>query len=257
MNRWLMPLLLTGLVSTIALFTWFSPSSRPTPTTKPQDDLVSSADDTARPPSVPTTSALPTAIPITHSALTPSVSSNACAVAVPANPGAARPDKLTNTVAPKATPTPIHDVGSTLSTPKAFALAVAELINRQRQHYGLAPLVVITTLNSAAYDHSLDMSTQPAPLHQGSDGSNGGGRMLAAGYQWEGWSEVIGWGFADPTSMVDWWLGHAEHRNILLSSAFTELGVGYASLGNTPLAKLLDCQFWSPASQLGRSYTVY
>jgi len=227
MNRWLIPLLLVGLVSTIALFAWFSPSSLPLPTAKPQDDL-------ALPSSVLTTIPLPTAIRITHSALTPAVASNTCSVAVPTNPGAERPDKLTNTVVSKTTPTPSYEAGSTLSTPKAFALAVAELINRQRQYYGLAPLAIIATLNNAAYHHSLDMSTQPAPLHQGSDGSTGGGRMLAAGYQWERWSEIIGWGFADPTTMVEWWLGHNEHRNILLSSAFTEVGVGYASLGNTP-----------------------
>lgn len=110
----------------------------------------------------------------------------------------------------------------------------------------MRPLTVVPTLTLAAYRHSIDMATQSTPAHQGSDGSSGGGRMLAAGYQWQAWAEVIGWGFTDPASLVLWWLNDAEHRAVLLSPAFTEFGIGYASSSNTPWQEYWTVNFGQP-----------
>lgn len=130
--------------------------------------------------------------------------------------------------------------------PSSLELTLAALINRQRQRHGLAPLTIIPALNLSATQHSVDMSSQAVPWHAGSDGSNGGMRMQAAGYNWERWAEVIGWGFPEPDGMVDWWLNDEAHRVILLSSAFTEIGVGHISTGNTPWQDYWTVNFGRP-----------
>lgn len=167
-------------------------------------------------------------------------------------PGAAPTQRPAETILPDVTPVndPAEYPGGQITPmplpPATLELTLAMLINRQRQQVGVMPLTLTAALNRAAYSHSVDMSTQVSPWHVGSDGSNGGTRMFAAGYDWEDWSEIIGWGFADPQAMVDWWLNHAEHRAILLSSAFTEFGIGYAAVANEPWQNYWTVNFGQP-----------
>lgn len=109
----------------------------------------------------------------------------------------------------------------------AFEGAVADLINQHRAANGLPALTLVPELTQAARRHSQDMATQRFTAHTGSDGSDGAGRMRDAGYNWAAWDEVIGWGFTDPASVVDWWMNDEFHRPVLLSDKFAELGVGY------------------------------
>lgn len=231
MKCWLIPLaLFIALVSTIALI--LLPPSLPIPELESQTRTVLQTEQLTplpRPLAIPhpprRENRTPTGTPfaVTHMqrhTLTP-------------------PKLPTEATPPQATPLndratyPGWQAMPTPRSPSSFEQTLATLINSQRQRYGIAPLRLIPALNRAAYRHSVDMSTQLTPWHLGSDGSSGGTRMFAAGYTWEGWSEIIGWGFADPAQMVDWWLTHEEHRAILLSTAFTEFGIGHAAISNT------------------------
>lgn len=269
MNRWLMPFLVTGVVSTIALLT-LSPLAHSIKATPDTHTITLDAETraTSQPHGLPTKSALPpraaaaltgqpvaatTAAPLSQGqSLAQLLAPTACYGRRP-TPGTQPPTELA--VAPPAAngqpaeaSHPNDTIAAVSRPPTELATALADLINQQRQRDGIAPLTVIPALTLAAYRHSLDMATQPTPVHQGSDGSSGGGRMLSAGYQWQAWAEVIGWGFADPDSMVTWWLNDAEHRAVLLSPAFTEFGIGYTTLGNALWQTYWTVNFGRPSA---------
>lgn len=100
-------------------------------------------------------------------------------------------------------------------------------INQERAARGLAPLAVAPQLIQAARRHSRDMAEHHFTGHTGSDGSTSGRRMREAGYDWIAHNEIIGWGFSDPDAMMAWWMNDKPHRDIILSSAYEDLGVGY------------------------------
>ena len=119
-----------------------------------------------------------------------------------------------------ATPIPPDDIVNEQS--------IANLLNQQRISNGLSPLTLVSELTQSARRHSRDMAEHHFTSHTGSDGSNGGQRMQEAGYNWTTWGEIIGWGFGGNTgSMVNWWLNSPVHRSLILSSSYTDFGIGY------------------------------
>jgi len=132
----------------------------------------------------------------------------------------------TATPTPTATPIPPDDIANEQS--------IANLLNQQRNSNVLPSLTLISELTQAARRHSRDMADHNFTSHTGSDGSAGGQRMQEAGYSWTTWGEIIGWGFGGDTgSMVNWWMNSPPHRSIILSSSFTDFGVGYARNPNS------------------------
>lgn len=239
MNRWLIPCLIIGLVSAIAL-------SALSPLFPLSHAVAQPVESPNRAPHLPLPTAVKPIIEIPTPLHAPISSFHSATPIAPAPP--LSPDQESNSAIPPAVVTdlPTPDEPDIAAPQSPAVLAVAASINRQRLQIGLAPLTLVPALARAAYRHSLDMSKQTLPSHQGTDGSNGGERMLAAGYPWQGWAEVIGWGFPEPASMVEWWLNHAEHRAILLSPTFTEFGVGYVTLDNAPWQSYWTINFGRP-----------
>jgi uncharacterized protein YkwD len=60
--------------------------------------------------------------------------------------------------------------------------------------------------------------------HDGSDGSNAGDRLQAAGFRWSSWGETVGAGQPSPADIVQAWMDSPPHKAILLGS-FTYVGV--------------------------------
>ncbi|MEZ4862951.1 MAG: CAP domain-containing protein [Caldilineaceae bacterium] len=149
---------------------------------------------------------------------------------------------------PTPQPTAAPNAQQALQSLLDFERTLIVLVNQQRELHGLQPLLDVPLLNLAAHLHSLDMAQQYMPWHLGSDGSRGGQRMLAVGYHWRIWSEIIGWGFPTPAAMVDWWLSDAEHRAVLLSDQFTEFGVGYVDIADSPWQHYWTVNFGRPAA---------
>ena len=107
-------------------------------------------------------------------------------------------------------------------------MSILDLINAARAVRSVPPLRPNSLIDAAALGHAKDMAAHVGLVHIGSDGSDGGERMRRAGYQWQQWGEVVGWGWeGDAARMVDWWMQSNEHRPYLLDVRFTDCGVGY------------------------------
>ncbi len=103
---------------------------------------------------------------------------------------------------------------------------VARLINQIRARAGLPPLTIHPLLNRAATAHIAMMVASGVYGHVGSDGSRTADRVARTGYVVDGWVGENWAVFGSVAQAVDWWVGHAPHRNNLLNRQYTEMGVG-------------------------------
>jgi len=144
-------------------------------------------------------------------------------------------------VAPTVAITPISGVPTvkvtgpascSYSTSSSYQTEIANLINNARAQAGLPPLAVSAVLTAAAQGHSIDQACHGLISHSGSDGSSPRERMVAAGYIPSFSSEII-YGSGYPQTAFDWWMSDTTHRNEILNSNVTEMGVGYAYIAGT------------------------
>jgi uncharacterized protein YkwD len=168
----------------------------------------------------PTATATATLTPTATSTLTPTATFTATFTAT-----------ATKKPYPTSTKAPVPgENGGCGGSNSAFAQQVVSLINQERANAGLSSLSVSGSLSSAAMGHSQDMAENNFFSHTGSNGSDLAGRLAAAGYSFSTAGENIyaGGGSNDsPYSAVSSWMGSEGHRANILSSAFTEIGVGY------------------------------
>ena len=90
------------------------------------------------------------------------------------------------------------------------------------------PLTWNVKLGNSARGHSQDMATHNYFAHDSQDGTTPFQRMNAAGYHYSAAGENIAAGYSTPQAVVNTWLSDYGHCANIMSSAFTELGVGYA-----------------------------
>ncbi len=110
-------------------------------------------------------------------------------------------------------------------------IAVTCLINKQRRRNHLHPVRGSIPLNAAAAEHSGAMVSQNFFSHEG-DGTPAS-RAVNAGYTagartW-GIGEDLEWatgGAATPRHVVRGWMKSAEHRSIILTRRFRQVGIG-------------------------------
>ncbi|MCC6289320.1 MAG: CAP domain-containing protein [Chitinophagaceae bacterium] len=81
-------------------------------------------------------------------------------------------------------------------------------------------------LGKAAYAHSGDMKNQNYFSHTGSDNSNAGERITAAGYSWITYGENIALGQTTERMVMNSWLKSEEHCKNIMNAGFKEMGVG-------------------------------
>jgi uncharacterized protein YkwD len=127
--------------------------------------------------------------------------------------------------APPATQPPAPPPASTSSD-------AITLTNQERVNAGLAPLNANGALNNAAATHSADQAARNQMTHTGSNGSNAGDRIRAAGYQPGTWGENVAAGYTSSSSVVAGWMGSSGHRANILNPAFTQIGVASATAAN-------------------------
>jgi uncharacterized protein YkwD len=110
---------------------------------------------------------------------------------------------------------------------------VVDLTNQHRAAAGLRALTIDQRLINAAQGHSNDMAAHDKMSHTGSDGSDPGQRISAAGYGWRAWAENVAAGFPDAGSVDQGWWNSPGHRANMLSSSITQIGVGlsYSATG--------------------------
>lgn len=130
--------------------------------------------------------------------------------------------------------------GSTVTTGKcAFTTDRAKLtevinaLNGYRERNGLPAYTVNPLLTQAAQRHANDIACNKLYVHTGSDGSTARSRVADTGYVARSVSENIN-GNNPPLNgqaAVNWWINDRtdpRHGQNLLSTTFTEIGVGYA-----------------------------
>jgi uncharacterized protein YkwD len=106
------------------------------------------------------------------------------------------------------------------------------LINAVRRHHGLHTLRLDSRLSSAARDHSRDMVRRHYFAHNTPEGESPAHRVLATGYvrPHRHWvvGETLAWWrpAASPARIVAAWMHSPPHREVILTPAFRDIGIG-------------------------------
>jgi len=110
-------------------------------------------------------------------------------------------------------------------------------LNAYRAQNGLPNYTVNTLLVRAAQRHANDMACNNLFVHTGSDGSTPQTRVAATGYVASSVTENVYGSYPplDGQGAINWWATDTtdlNHNKNLLSTTYTEIGVGYAFFNN-------------------------
>ncbi|MCB8986169.1 MAG: LysM peptidoglycan-binding domain-containing protein [Ardenticatenaceae bacterium] len=105
---------------------------------------------------------------------------------------------------------------------------ILTLVNALRASYGLPPFEYNPTLAVAAQNHANWMSQTAVYSHTGAGGSTPQTRANAAGYPGYVSENIVGGTKLTPQQGVTWWRNSAVHFNTMISTRYTQAGVGFA-----------------------------
>lgn len=110
-----------------------------------------------------------------------------------------------------------------------MAAQVVESTNVHRRNAGLPALTRLSKLDTAALIHANDQRSARCAYgyltHTGTDGSNGGDRILRTGLDISRWGENIACGFRSASSVMSGWMNSPGHRANILHTGHTHIGV--------------------------------
>jgi uncharacterized protein YkwD len=114
---------------------------------------------------------------------------------------------------------------------------VITAVNSYRATKGLPPYTVNALLTQAAQRHANDIACHKLYVHTGSDGSTPQSRVKDTGYIARSVSENVNGNYPpfDGQTVVNWWINDKtdlRHGQNLVSTTFTEIGVGYSFFEN-------------------------
>lgn len=127
--------------------------------------------------------------------------------------------------------------GQRITIPSAAAEQSAEeqvvqLVNKERAKYGLKPLKSNWELSRTARYKSQDMINKNYFDHNSPTYGTPFDMMKSFGISYRTAGENIAAGQSTPQAAVTAWMNSEGHRKNILSSSFTEIGVGYAKGGS-------------------------
>jgi uncharacterized protein YkwD len=128
----------------------------------------------------------------------------------------------------------------------SFEAEVISLINQERANEGLSALSNQSQLTSAARTHSDDMACNNFFSHTSPTTGSPFDRIAAAGYSYSAAGENIAAGYGSPSALVDGWMSSSGHRANILSTNFTQIGVGYAYWEESDYDRYWTAVFASP-----------
>jgi len=137
------------------------------------------------------------------------------------------------------------NVNCNYSQNAGYVNQIASLINSERANVGLPSLTVNSLLTAAAQGHAADMACNNNVSHTGSNGSSVYGRVAASGYSSSYVEEIIYSG-GGPQAAMAWWMSDQIHRDAILNTKSTEIGVGYANYSNGAYGDYIVVDFGSP-----------
>jgi uncharacterized protein YkwD len=125
----------------------------------------------------------------------------------------------------------------TFTTDREKLTQVINAVNSYRATKGLPPYTVNPLLAQAAQRHANDIACHKLYVHTGSDGSTPQSRVADTGYVAKSVSENVNGNYPpfDGQSAVNWWINDKtdlRHGQNLISTTFTEIGVGYSFFDN-------------------------
>ncbi len=106
---------------------------------------------------------------------------------------------------------------------------VVQLVNVERQKYGLQTLYLDKTISDIARMKSKDMADENYFGHQSPTYGSAGDMLLKFGVTWSAWGENIASGQRSPEQVVSQWMNSPSHRANILSRNFAFIGVGYCT----------------------------
>ncbi|MED3976176.1 CAP domain-containing protein [Priestia megaterium] len=117
-------------------------------------------------------------------------------------------------------------------TVSSYEQEVANLVNKERAKYGLKPLTLNTKLSNVARIKSQDMLDNVYFDHNSPTYGSPFDMMKHFGitYSWAG--ENIAKGQTSPEEVMNAWMNSQGHRENILNSHYTEIGVGYVEDGH-------------------------
>ena len=130
--------------------------------------------------------------------------------------------------APAPTPAPAANNGSI----SAFEQQVVDLTNAERAKAGLSPLKLNVELSRVARIKSEDMRDKNYFDHNSPTYGSPFDMMRKFGISYTAAGENIAAGQTSPQAVVTGWMNSPGHRQNILNSNYTEIGVGYAAGGS-------------------------
>jgi uncharacterized protein YkwD len=123
------------------------------------------------------------------------------------------------------------------STDREKLTQVIAAVNAYRATKGLPAYTVNPLLAQAAQRHANDIACHKLYVHTGSDGSTPQSRVADTGYVAKSVSENVNGNYPplDGQGAVNWWINDKtdlRHGQNLVSTTFTEIGVGYSFFDN-------------------------
>jgi uncharacterized protein YkwD len=127
----------------------------------------------------------------------------------------------------------VADATPTYANPQTIARATLCAVNAERRSHGLGALRFNPRLARAARRHSQDMVRRHYFSHVSPEGAKLASRVRQTGYMrsvsdWQV-GETLAWGsgkLGSPGAVVRSWMGSPEHRAIILTPSFREIGIG-------------------------------
>lgn len=107
--------------------------------------------------------------------------------------------------------------------------AVSSLTNVARESNGLFPLTIDKMLTRAAQEKANDMSIKGYFSHVSPDGTLPWQWIRSVGYDYQYAGENLAVNFTDSNDLVNAWMASPEHRNNILKTNYTEIGIGMAT----------------------------
>jgi uncharacterized YkwD family protein len=135
--------------------------------------------------------------------------------------------------APEVTPDKSTDEKQeTSSELSAFEQEVVKLTNAEREKQGLSALKIDTELSKVARIKSQDMKDNNYFDHNSPTYGSPFDMMKKFGISYTSAGENIAQGQQTPEEVVQAWMNSQGHRENIMNSSFTHIGVGYVESGN-------------------------
>ena len=115
---------------------------------------------------------------------------------------------------------------------RAYEQEVVRLVNAQRAQNGLKPLAENWEHSRVARYKSADMASRRYFSHESPTYGSPYQMMRSFGISFRSAGENIAYGQRTPAAVVGAWMNSSGHRANILSSSYTQIGVGYHEAGN-------------------------